>query len=451
MKIFFSFFLLFLTIKTSTSIVVIPFFAKYQLLNFTEFNATYFMKYVYSNLLLTDVELGEPPQKLQACLSGHTYSFEVHQYSSTSYGYDISKSSSYINVTHDKSMSITTAKETITLYNDLNMSNKVQIKNITILLSKKTTQDITLYDYAFIGVKVWNSDQSTFSNNLIKDICNLKSQYNFIKDYSWQLKNINNDNFDQWQIIIGEYPHEYDPKNFKKEQLEYTPSADTQQWSLYLREIKSANTILLINVEIPFKFDCIFLIAPKEYKDFIYKEFFLDYFEQNICFEKSFYTDIVYCKKQYFGQKAIEKFPKLEFYENHLNYTFEFTGNDLFFEKDGYYYFMIGFGISWNFGISFFKKYPLIFNHDTRAIYYYNENKNQEKNEGGNSFRIDEKVIIGIAVGVIFLIVGLIVGKYLLSNKRKKKANELDDDYDYNQQNEKEIKLNKEEKIINDD
>ena len=441
--------LLFLIIDFSTSIVVLPFHTKTQLTKFSEFNVSNFIKYV-SNSLLTDIELGEPPQKLQVSLSGNIYSFEIYQYNSSFYGYDISKSTSFINVTSEKIMpSITTAKDTIYLYNDLNMNNKIQIKNISMLLSKSIELNSTKYDVGIFGIKIWNNNVQIFNKSLIKEIGNLKSQYNFIKNYSWQLKNINDKNFDEWKIIIGEYPHEYDSKNFKEEQLKYTPSADMLQWTLNCHKIKSADTFLQNNYNIPLDFDSINLIASKEYKEFIYQEFFLDYFEKNICFYESYLFDTVYCKKQYFDQNSIKKFPKLEFYEYNLNYTFEFTGNDLFFEKDGYYYFMIGLGTKWSFGLSFLKKYPLIFNHETRSIYYYNENKNDEKNQAG--IIINEKVIIGIVVGIIFLAVGLIVGKYFFNTKRKKKANELDDDYDYNQQNEKENKLNQKESIINDD
>ena len=452
MRNLFSLYFLFLTINISTSIVVIPFYTKIQLSNFSEVNESTFLTYLSNNILLTEIELGEPEQKLQAYLSPYSYCFEINEYSQNvvNFNYDTSKSTSFINVSYSEfwGRSRTIAKETFYFYNDLSMKNKIQIKNITILLTKNTIENDTKYDYGSIGIKVRNNLDKTYNYSLINEICNSKSQNNFIKNYSWQLKNINNSNFDQWIIIIGEYPHEYDSNNFKEEQLKYTPSASMIEWSLNIKQIKSANRILQTNYTIPIKFSNINFVAPEEYKIFIYDNFFNDYFEQNICFEnKSSLINIVYCKKQYFNQNSIEKFPKLEFYVLDLDYIFEFTGNDLFFEKDEYYYFMIRIGIGWSFGLSVLNKYPLIFNHETRSIYYYNEN--YEKKEGSN-FRIDSKIIVEIVGGIIFLIVGFIAGKYFCHDKRKKKANELDDDYDYNQQDEKENKLTGEENNINE-
>ena len=288
-----------------------------------------------------------------------------------------------------------------------------------------------------------------FNANFFIEIGNSKSQYNFTKNCSWQLKTINNSIFDQWMIIIGEYPHEYDSKNYKKENLKYEQSASSSEWSLYIKQIKSANTILENDFKINIRFNNINIAAPEEYKNFIYENFFNDYFKKNICFENNGFITIttVYCKKEQFDQNSIAKFPKLEFYDIDLNYTFEFTGNDLFFEKNGYYYFLIHFQVNWYFGLAFLNKYPLIFNPETKAIYYY-DNKLEETKEA-NNFRIDEKIIIGVVAGIIFLIIGLAAGKFFFGAKRKKKANELDDNYDYNQKEDKKNKLTGEENDIN--
>ena len=452
MKNLLSLYLLFLTISVSINIVVLPFYTKIQLSNFPEFNETNFITYV-SNTLLTDIELGEPPQKLQVYLSTYTYSFEIYNNSNNvNFIYDISKSTSFINVSHSYTWGgkiMTIGKENFYFYNDLSMTKKMQIKNISILLSKSYKENSTKYDYGSIGIKPFNTESQIYNNSLIKEIYNSKSQNNFTKNYSWQLKNINNSSFDQWIIIIGEYPHEYDSKNFKEEQLKYTTTASLEEWTLNFRQIKSENTILHTNYKIPIKFSNIHFVAPKEYKTFIYENFFYDYLEQKICFEKKDDINyIVYCKKQYLDQNTIEKFPKLEFYELNLNYTFKFTGNDLFFEKDEYYYFLIEFGVNWYFGLTFLNKYPLIFNQETRLIYYYNDEFKIEETKEGTNFVLVGKIIIAIVAGIIFIIVGIIIGKYIFSTKKKKLANELDDDYDY--QNKKENKLTGEENDINE-
>ena len=445
MKQLFYFIFLLLSINFSLSKVVIPFHIEKKLNNYENFNSTMFIEYVY-NSLLTDIELGEPIQKIKTCISNNAYSFKFSDLKSTnSYYYNVSNSKSFINTT-DKNQSYlkeTSGVETFYFYTDFDYKNKIKIENFTISLTQSIFQSNIKYDFGVIGLQIYSGG---LKNNFITELGDLKSKLNFIKNYSWQIKNVNKDNYDLWQLIIGEYPHEYDSKNFKEEILKNVLSSNGIYWKMNFRDIKSGDNSLSGDKEVDFQFNNIHMIAPEEYRSIIFEKFFLDYIDQNICFEEKLILRVIYCKKSLFTKKDIEKFPKLKFYEMNFNYTFEFDGNDLFIEKNEYYYFLVGLSKSWSFGLSFLKKYPLIFNHENKAIYYYAENKDENENENNNSIG---KWIFAIVIGVIFLIIGLVVGKYFLNKKTKKKANELvDDDYDYKQQNEN--KLNNEGFNINE-
>ena len=184
-----------------------------------------------------------------------------------------------------------------------------------------------------------------------------------------------------------------------------------------------------------------YIKGTEEYKSKIENIFFREYKYKGICFEDSTNThySLYYCKKNKneFNEKSVSSFPKLYFYHAEFNYTFEFTGNDLFLEKNGIYYFLIIFDrydyITWSLGKIFLNKYQLIFDHISKKINFY-INKIEQKNissEGDNIY-INNKILIIIILGsiaVISFIIGLIIGKIKFGNKkRNKKANELDNE-----------------------
>ena len=385
--------------------------------------------------------MGEPIQKINSLLSSDVYYFEFSYHKNGyNYYYNVSDSTSFINIT-DKNKSYpteVTGKETFYFYTDVNYKNKIKIQNLTISLLEGFHKTSFTYNFGIIGLRI--SYPTGPINNFIIEIGNLKQKLNFINGYEWQIKNINKDNYELWQLIIGEYPHEYDSKNFKEESLKYTLSTNNIEWKMTFHEIKSGNISLGNEKEVAFKFSNIHMIAPDEYRLIILENFFNEYINQSICFEEKLNLRFIYCNKNLFTINDIKKFPKLNFYEINLNYTFELNLNDLFIEKGEYYWFLVGFGVvNWSFGLSFLKKYPLIFNHENKAIYYYIDNivKNENKsNDKGIYLTANVSLIIGIVIAAVFLIIGFFAGKNLFNERRKKKANELDDDYDYKQQNE---------------
>ena len=129
--------------------------------------------------------------------------------------------------------------------------------------------------------------------------------------------------------------------------------------------------------------------------------------------------------------------------EHHeFNYTFEFTYEDLFLEKDHNFWFLIALSSfysdleEWNMGIVFLRKYNLIFNQDTKTISFYNPNikiKNISETLWKNSIAAIAMLVIVIlliffAVGFIYI---YICKKYLKSNKDKKRLNHIYDNNEY--------------------
>ena len=137
------------------------------------------------------------------------------------------------------------------------------------------------------------------------------------------------------------------------------------------------------------------------------------------------------------------------------------------------YYFLItsNYDENWLIGYPLLKKYQFVFNHDSRTIGFYNPDLPKEKesddegDEGGedhnnktnsddtyndddinnqtDSDTIDEKdndgsmngktiALIVFISGIVFIVIGLVIGKICFKKIKKKRANELDDNYDYN-------------------
>ena len=101
-------------------------------------------------------------------------------------------------------------------------------------------------------------------------------------------------------------------------------------------------------------------------------------------------------------------------------------------------------------GKPFAKKYQFFFNPDKKSIIFYslnNEGENENPNSNNNILIF---IILGGIIFILLIIIGILVWKYLLREKylRKKRANELDDDYEYTQKKKNENESD--EKLIDE-
>ena len=130
----------------------------------------------------------------------------------------------------------------------------------------------------------------------------------------------------------------------------------------------------------------------------------------------------------------MNKFPKLEFYSDDLNYTFSLEGKDLFVydEKNNNLIFLIVFDIHepietvWELGLPFLRNEKVYFDMDKESLSVFTADKIiKPKN---NSFTLIINVVI------ISFILGLVVSFLLMlpsKTQRKKRANELEEDFEY--------------------
>ena len=168
------------------------------------------------------------------------------------------------------------------------------------------------------------------------------------------------------------------------------------------------------------------------YKNIIDNEFFNEEIKNENCFIKLvngvyFYY---YCNVK---KTDFSKMKSLKMYNKEMNYTFEFTHQDLFYEENGFKYFLIRFynrtskdGV-WFLGKPFFKKFQLTFNMDLKTIGFYKPVLKHDNYNNINTFLI---IIFGTLITSLLIYIIM----YKLRKPRKLRANELNDEYDYSTQ-----------------
>ena len=309
-----------------------------------------------------------------------------------------------------------------------------------------------------------------------------------INDYSWTFKFHTKK---EGRLIIGDLPHNYElnTRFFNEDKFikrtTYSPEDPAHPWSLHFKEISFTNSnneivyvgkwikmILISNIG--------FIIGDDKYKNLILENYFKTLIDKNICvLEKTNITK--YTKNEiYFGTSGIYEvfhcdkkglvleqisFPKLNFAEPQLNYTFSLTFSNLFELINNRYYFLVIFPEDidhaaykvWYLGLPFYYTNQFIFNYDLKTIGLYDQNINitqkdsdsekketdgDNKNENnGNNKRNIWFIILEVVAIIILIVIAFFLGKKINEN-RKKRANELNDDnYDY---------ISNEENIINE-
>ena len=297
--------------------------------------------------------------------------------------------------------------------------------------------------------------------NLIRQ---LKSK-SLISSYSY-LVEYNKKNEEKGKIIIGGLPHEYDPEHYSEEFFSYdfVPMGDQPpyNWHIFFDKIIFGNKTVADDNNITyyrnvvFSLDFGFILASYTFKDYFYTNFFNKY--KDLCYEENIdnnYYIGIYCKEE-----AVKNFENLSFYltktYNPIYNKIEFDYKDLFIQSKNdttTYYFQIVFveySNKWIMGRPLFKKYPTIFDQNKKMVGFYLETGNYDLGNKIEKKNIPWQKIIIIFLGICVIVLSTVLYKVIpLISKRKKKANELDDDFNYEPHNDK-IEANEDKKLFKD-
>ena len=434
--------------------------------------------------LYTKISIGEPSHEIQAFLSvQHSYfsissSKNIKNINDFQSHYNIIKSNSFKNILTGRTLAEAN-------YNSMAMEKfKLNIFNY----KKREYYNTSINDMIFIYNNKDNVNEKSYYLNIGFQIINQKffkerEKYNFITqlkkreiigNYDWSIffkKGPNNNgNFlynpdyllnAKGEILIGDLPNNYNPNNFNIQQLKKTYSKYTPllfKWGLEFKNIyfyKNNNESNIISnkngtnmenisvTDVQININQYIILSPLIYFYKIKTYFFDYYIKEGICKinEGIEYKTISCEKSKKFGIDNLKKFPSLFMEHHEFNYTFEFTYEDLFLEKDNNYWFLVALSSfkndleEWNMGIIFLRKYNLIFNQDTKTISFYNPNILIEDIDDKKWNRIALISILTIILIGIFFIIGIIYiyicKKIFKSYKGKKRINHIYDNSDY--------------------
>ena len=379
------------------------------------------------NDIYTNITIGNPKQVIPTSIKLQNYPFYIiskNGKAKQDYYFDEKLSTSYNKIEHKAFYYIEDdLYEGDIATENFQFGNK-EITNFTFILVNELNDIKNIYEGGNIGLR--NNYGSLIGYEGTNIVDNLKKS-NLINSYTFFL------NFEKNELIFGNLPHEYD-SNYKEENYIFCNSIsihDKREWAFEFDEIKYNNDTQFIKERHFWLYPELgVIIGSDNFHTHINNIFFKKYISEGMCFSKNFKDKVDYTEYIYFYCKEnvnVDNLGKLTLYHKELNFTFEIDLKDLFYKLNDMKYFLIIFNnfnpFDWKLGLPFFQKYNFVFDIDKKTIGLY-------KRKGGN-FSFSFSFFIYCILILIIICMGYFI-YYLLSHKpRKRRANELEDNFEY--------------------
>ena len=490
-------FLIISFVSIGNKYIIFPFIIKKPTIgNNNIMTASSYLKYIQNNILSTNISLGTPQKELELYLTMDQYFFTLAKgfcLPNSISNYEPIESNSYEKTTTTVFSSFftngTLSRENFTFYNDSNFLQNILLNKIEFIfgIASSNIFDITNPDKicGYLGLQPSSGSIYIESYSLIYE---LKSK-GIIDSKKWGIKFYDEKNkkigFDgalylgikekdyKEMLNIDTEDESYNKYNYNYSSVYSLPYLTKNiNWEIKFDEISykinEQNYSLNKSLQGQLLIDYNYIISNEDFFNNIKNNFFNKYINDNICFvdknqtlKKSKEADkqlinMIICEKSKF--KDMNKFPNIYFTHRELNEIFEFNYKELFQEIGNSIIFSILFDEEnksrWCFGRIFMKKYQFIFDIDQKTITYLPKYENHKKensleNDNNDNFKI---IVLEILL-IIFLLLGIALGFYFGKLKwdknRKKRANELNDEYNYIE-NEKENNASKNEALFSD-
>ena len=418
--------------------VVIKFNRQYSLYEYENLflvNIQFFADYFINNKYLTDIYIGDPKQKIPGYLNPAQSGFYLTEKSCPSkVVYQYKNSWNYKLISKKEYGAVTIQRFYDAIHFEYANNTDFSEPNYEFFSDKNLNNSICVN----IGTKLLGYGESV-EDNLLNRLHSYKSINSYYFSYIYDSKNDDKLN----------YIFDIDIKNNEKKYTFIKASSyskDNRQylvWGLDFGSLKLNNHAIYekqFRAELNINLGCI--IGSSSFKDTfdsLLEKNNIDAFIQNYDNEYDIY--IFNKKSDYNKLKNIT----LSFFHKSLDYNFTLNYQDLFYEKDEQFYFLIIFNNNqedfWEFGAPFLRKYNFIYNQDNKFMGFIKDNKAEEfngkTNTGNNNNKT--KIILVIALIVILVIIVTLFFGFLIGKKmykvRKNKTNELLELYDYNSKN----------------
>lgn len=461
-----------------------PYYRRYP----PNYSSTNFINDFFTNNLLVEIRLGTPIQDIYSVLnpSSSCFTFIEKMKSNNINKNQISKYTPKKSLTFllNKNTKGMTAED-LFLFKDEN--NKNILKNIHIPFSLDLDLGEINEETEFIGELGLNSKFGLKDRKCPNFMSELKKKKNIKEKIFSLVYNYETEGY----LFIGNSLYNIDANKYKKNnffKINVNRDKNGVKWNIIFDKVyihdsflegnstlsnKSNGGKIYLNAkQVNIKIDQKIIIGTSEYKKMIDNLYFNKLIKSNICkyeiipfnsrnyyiysctallfatFETSYPDDDYYQEPVY----HYLHFPSLIFQSYTLRYSFELKYEQLFQLLGERFYFMVIFDSDeenrnsqeWTIGEQFIKKHTFSFGVDRKSILFYNEkqfNDKFEENdifEGANEIDIlskrDNKNIFIIIILIVGAICFSILSFYLgikIRERRKKRANELRDEYEY--------------------
>ena len=487
-KLFYFLLFIIITIDNSYSYIIIPFKSTNGNYNITYGNSSDFLsefkKELSKNKLYAKITLGEPKNDaiffftmndyfgllMNTCPKGMISLYDP--YKSKTFTFDPQSTCTYYDLFKAK-----IGNDNFLFYNNKQMEKTVII-NSDILVDNQTFPR-SFNEFGTYCGKIGLIVRSYYPAYYVNFISYLKKK-NIIPSYQWGIfffdenKNYNIDkeiqnNYDG-VFIAGLTENDY--LNIFNTNIIYNTYIENPTYVMiggkfdkiyfkYLNNIINCSEVTNFEIDIEKNY----ITCPKDYWENIKKYYFNEHFENGKC------KEIMSLDKYNKGDSMIicnltikeelKNFPKLNLFYQELNTNFILDYKDLFIEINNKIYFLViqpqGLYMVWNLGKILIKKYSFMFDQDKKQIYYIQSKKcesdsdneditDEIKNDKNNNAKKDNKIYIYLCIIIIIIIlaavIGFIFGRKIWEKHRKRKAFELDENYDYTRENENEFNSN---------
>ena len=261
---------------------------------------------------------------------------------------------------------------------------------------------------------------------------NYKDDYNFKLPFSIIFDNLKNKAY-KGKLILNGFPHEYNNlynvKNYISSTIQYNED-NLNDWCLALDNVYYGNNIVDENKKIIFRPEFGIIIVSGTFFNYLTDNYFKEYKKENICNLTTF--DLIgYSYNYYYCSKEIDlkKFKEINFELKDINFNFSINYEDLFFEYNNKYYFlMIAKNYKNNnfvFGSILMKKYNFVFDKYNRKIGFYTDLNVKKKK---NIWLICSISILSVLIIIVLI---FIIWNYYFKIERNLRKNEINDDYNY--------------------
>ena len=417
--------LLFILIKICETLIVLPIYTDFLYEEDSSKLKTkalirYNIQTIYTSKIFTNLSIGNPEQIIPSIITFQSPILFIN--GNGTYNYENSTSFElYNNSTQIIKMEIqkniySYSYFCIENFNFKNSDNTYQNYSIHFHIGYVNDNNWILSGENYIGLSPQKFKQDneliglSFISQMKKKGIIFSNTFTF--DFNKNNKNLGN-------IIIGNYPHEYDPNKYNVNNFRIFGSLNYNEkdgnfWILNFNYFQIRNFTYLndnLNENILFEYEgkCDFIInyeinfisLDSQLTNFLSP--LIENIYGNLC-EKIIITYHSYEKFLYFCNDTIniKKFPKLIFKMKPVDYIFELDYHDLFQKRNDTYFLLIVFSYyqtQREVGLPFLTKYNLVFQENEQVVGYYLKN-----NEGeGLSFFLSI-LLISIVINILFLI-----------------------------------------------